>query len=1448
MKVLKKLNQQDFPKPTHIAQRQQLISLPKWLLAILFFCTTWTLQGQWVYHIDCPCDMYPAISISEHSGLKEHDRLICRGEVVTITATGGHKYQWSTGDTTNTVTVDQAGGYAVTISDASGCQVVENVLITEYSRPYLDYKDSFCSGYASIKVKGTGIKNIIWNDGSDKTYLNVTESGTYSATIKDEYNCTYVESAIITKGSFSTVDIQVKNKLGQQVDHTICKGEVIDLHASSGFIHYQWSSSDGTINSTSATLLDEPTTTTTYTVLATDASGCTATKSITIFVNELVSSVSPDATICKGSSIQLLATGGQNYSWSPTTGLSDPTISNPIASSTVTTVYSVVIKNSTGCEVTKQVIVYVTEATTSIEEDVSICLGESVRLSASGGVTYAWSPSASLNDSTLASPVAIPSVTTTYNVLITDANGCTATQSQTVTVDSLSVDIQGATNLCTSDSLKLEAVVSSNTTNSVLNYAWNSLADSAISSSVVLPSANSGIYMVTVTDNRGCTAVDSIVVTFNDLLVEVGPDISVCLGDSVQLQPLYMLNGEVITDSTVTYAWSPSVGINDTTLSTPTMLPASTTTYTVTVTDTFTGCTTLDTIIISVEDLQIELGVDTTICLGDSLQLSSLVNLSGNILTDSLLVYSWSPNIGITDTTIANPTVFPDSSIIYTVMVTNADGCTAVDNIEIIVNDLQVDIGSNQIICPGSSIQLTPNLTLNGNMLTGSGSVAYSWSPVIGIDDNTAFAPAISLDSATTYILTVRDSNGCIATDSILIDIHDTTINATVSSDSICKGDSTQLNVTVANSGPSTFYIWMPSDGLNDPAIANPMASPDTTTTYIVEVIDENNCTVRDTVTVEVLSPEINILSSVIDTICARTTVTLDATGNFNSYTWIADPPIDNGIITNQSSLTLSLDTTTTFSLEAVDDATGCIVTTTRTILVYPDIKFGSSAFNPGPTTGNVSQATIEVSGGSPNPNLCYLWSVTSGDVSIVSDTETNDTLSFIPNSDGFVVFNLLVTDKNTGCSREDIVGRLISSAPPPIEMATLSGRIFTETGSEVENTTINLTGYSMPPEVTGGSGNYAFEEVPMYEHYLVTPKKESNPLNGVTTLDLILISKHILGTQALSSPYQLIAADVNRSGTITVFDIVALRKLILRTNDDFANNTSWRFVDADYQFKDPTNPFREHFPENYPIQDLQSDMTWLDFIGVKIGDVNNSAAPNSLRNLESRNRNGSLMLNTKEELLDDGQTIVYHFSSANTEPILGYQFALEFDLNLLEFDQVIPTSLVGEEYFGFSQTDKGILTSSWNRVAGIDLSKETALFSLAFKRKGKELRKGALSINSNKIQAEAYSFTGAVLDVQLADQLVVPEVAINTIKLYQNRPNPFTGMTAIGFNLPEATTATLRIFDTSGKVIKTYEEAFNKGYNELIIKSTELTEFGALYYQLATPTQIATKKMIHTR
>jgi len=126
-----------------------------------------------------------------------------------------------------------------------------------------------------------------------------------------------------------------------------------------------------------------------------------------------------------------------------------------------------------------------------------------------------------------------------------------------------------------------------------------------------------------------------------------------------------------------------------------------------------------------------------------------------------------------------------------------------------------------------------------------------------------------------------------------------------------------------------------------------------------------------------------------------------------------------------------------------------------------------------------------------------------------------------------------------------------------------------------------------------------------------VTPSKTINPTNGITTYDLVLISKHILGIEPLDSPYKLIAADANLDGQVTTSDIVLLRKLILGIIPEFPHKQSWRFVVKDYVFPNPANPFNPPFPESFvvPFTDDTGNYS-IHFIGVKIGDVNNTAIP----------------------------------------------------------------------------------------------------------------------------------------------------------------------------------------------------------------------------------------------
>ena len=172
---------------------------------------------------------------------------------------------------------------------------------------------------------------------------------------------------------------------------------------------------------------------------------------------------------------------------------------------------------------------------------------------------------------------------------------------------------------------------------------------------------------------------------------------------------------------------------------------------------------------------------------------------------------------------------------------------------------------------------------------------------------------------------------------------------------------------------------------------------------------------------------------------------------------------------------------------------------------------------------------------------------------------------------------------------------------------AVVSGKMALINGDETSLVKVSLNNAastdSMTTDITGA---YLFDNVATGNDYTISPIKNTNPLNGVTTYDLVLITRHILGVEILDSPYKIIAADANRSGTVTTLDMVFIRKLILNIDQSFPNNYSWRFVDKNYQFVNPLNPTAEAFPEVVNINNLSGDFT-ADFIAIKIGDVNNS-------------------------------------------------------------------------------------------------------------------------------------------------------------------------------------------------------------------------------------------------
>ncbi|MCC6724205.1 MAG: T9SS type A sorting domain-containing protein [Saprospiraceae bacterium] len=412
------------------------------------------------------------------------------------------------------------------------------------------------------------------------------------------------------------------------------------------------------------------------------------------------------------------------------------------------------------------------------------------------------------------------------------------------------------------------------------------------------------------------------------------------------------------------------------------------------------------------------------------------------------------------------------------------------------------------------------------------------------------------------------------------------------------------------------------------------------------------------------------------------------------------------------------------------------------------------------------------------------------------------------------------------------------------VPLIAVSGRIANESNLGLENANVELNGNMAGNTTTGANGTYQFNSLPIGFDYTVTPSLNSSPLNGVTTFDLLLTNQHILGSVPFDSPYKLIAADANRNGSVTVSDIVELRKLILHVTDLLPNNSSWRFVDANYTFPNPSNPFAGVFPEVCNINDLAPTSPSVNFIAIKVGDVNGTAVT-SLNAPVAEDRNAmDYSFKVADRKFDAGEMVTVNFD-ANLAGMLGYQFTLSFDKSVLQFENLTPTANTSVENFGLNQLEKGFITTSWYQLAAEKMGADETQFSLTFKALKSGKLSDLLNINSSQTIAESYEKGGVIRPVVVEfENQNGATVFGNQFELYQNIPNPFTGETIIRFQLPVASNASLTIYNVEGKAIKTVSGDYAKGYHEITIEGGSLPTSGVFYYRLQTPGYTATRKM----
>jgi hypothetical protein len=408
---------------------------------------------------------------------------------------------------------------------------------------------------------------------------------------------------------------------------------------------------------------------------------------------------------------------------------------------------------------------------------------------------------------------------------------------------------------------------------------------------------------------------------------------------------------------------------------------------------------------------------------------------------------------------------------------------------------------------------------------------------------------------------------------------------------------------------------------------------------------------------------------------------------------------------------------------------------------------------------------------------------------------------------------------------------------------ATIAGALKTEDSNGLQDADVNLSGVSPSnPSVSLSatsdvSGDYALGGIPLNGDYTVVPLKDDDHLNGVSTFDLVLINKHILGIEPLGSPYKMIAADANNSRSITTFDIVELRKLILGIYTELPNNTSWRFVDKDFAFPDAQNPFKTLFPETKQYVGLTGSQVGQDFVAVKVGDVNGTAITSSLMSVNDRT-SGALVFDVDDRRVKSGEVFTVRFRADAL--VEGYQFTLNFpNLEVLEVTPLSEGMTLGN--FGVFAGEHSITTSFNNDAVRGE-------FAVTFRAKSSGELSRMLQVSGLITKAEAYSAVNGRQAVALRfNSAQGPLVSGVGFELYQNRPNPWVGRTQIGFHVPEATEATLTVFDESGRIVWTQRGQFAKGYNAFNVDRSLLEVPGVLYYRVETPTDSAVRKMIQT-
>ncbi|MEM9544966.1 MAG: dockerin type I domain-containing protein [Bacteroidota bacterium] len=408
-------------------------------------------------------------------------------------------------------------------------------------------------------------------------------------------------------------------------------------------------------------------------------------------------------------------------------------------------------------------------------------------------------------------------------------------------------------------------------------------------------------------------------------------------------------------------------------------------------------------------------------------------------------------------------------------------------------------------------------------------------------------------------------------------------------------------------------------------------------------------------------------------------------------------------------------------------------------------------------------------------------------------------------------------------------------------ERIALGGHIFNDENESLMG--IDVTLNSNLPEFplvtsTDEEGGYTFNNLLMEENYSLEPKLDENYNDGVSTLDLVLIQRHLLEIKQFDNPYKVIAADINNSGSISAADLLQLRKLLLGIYSELPSNDSWRFVDASFEFNDVNDPFP--FDEKVQMETMMDDYMDADFVAVKIGDVDNTATGNLKTKKVSTTRSNKL-LSVQDTYLEAGRHDVT-LSLSEMDDVYGMQFSFIINDNLVS-DVNLASDVLNITEGNYRKDSK--LYVSIHEGNSVFVSDDVLTLILDVKKAG--YLSEMIGLSNDDFVNELYTAANGQISTSTLGLEVLnrSNETISNFELLQNVPNPFTTTTEIGFVLPNDESVVLRVMDVTGKVLISQTGEYKKGYNSITLDVSDFNASGVVYYQLDTERNSASKKMI---